>query len=167
MCLLPKKNKVDAAKPFASTQPEHGQSTTVPSSRHGAAADVDEQEESDSDGDYVYDIYYKTAPTAQAYIPDSYAEVYVVWHCRPSNPERVLIYAYNLNKTKRTGLDVSDLENMSSDSDVQDGEVDPDSNDEGFYANDYPDEEDMGGLSEDISSDPESDSADESDDWER
>lgn len=67
----------------------------------------------------------------------------------------------------RTGLDASDLENVSTDSDVDDGEVDPDSNDEGFYANDYPDEEDMGGLSENISSDPESDSADEDSDWER
>lgn len=50
-------------------------------------------------------------------------------------------------------MDMSDLENASSDTDEADGEVDPDSNDEGFYANDYPDEEDFDSPSDGFESD--------------
>lgn len=68
-------------------------------------------------------------------------------------------------------MDASDLEKGVSDDSSEGGEavgeVDPDSNDEGFYANDYPDEEDFSdGFSERISSDADSSDGDGSG-WER
>lgn len=71
---------MDHSKPLGGQQPgPSASSMSEPAQEHALpkAPLVQNDDSSDSDGDYVYDIYYRPTATSLPYVPPSYAELCV------------------------------------------------------------------------------------------
>lgn len=117
--------------------------------------------------DYVYDVYYYTSLAPQNNL-DRIGQLYVSTFLAlyQSFSFKREIFPFSSLSHCRTGIDLKDLlVNQSEDVDgteseeVED-EADEDSNDEGFYGNDYPDETKLSDYESSVESEEEHASSD-------